>query len=187
MKVKDKLLKEGINPETANIAQIWSAIGEPESAFNFKRSEVGSELAGLVGFEHISRKKLADDLGWKESRVSRVLSGKENLTLKSIFEIADALGYQFDVVYRKEKERRPLQPWNRTAIKRDIIKLHAELNNCLGKVKTQSAEIEAMLNTAKDISRLQFTLGKAYARPSKSGTVAANENTFSNETFAASA
>lgn len=45
----------------------------------------------------MTQKELADKLGWKTSRVSKVLHGTSNLTLKTIFDVCEALETDFDV------------------------------------------------------------------------------------------
>ena len=52
-------------------------------------------------------------MGWKKSRFSKVISGKANLTLKTIFEISVATGYDFDLVFNNKNKKACSQPWNK--------------------------------------------------------------------------
>jgi len=72
---------------------------------------------GTVCRAGLNRAQLAQKLGWKPSRVSKILTGSSNLTLKTIFQICQAIDLEFDVVLRKaapavkpepEKESVPL-------------------------------------------------------------------------------
>lgn len=76
-----------------------------------KMEQVASHLVGLLRHSNISRAELATQLGWKKSRVTRVLSGDENLTIKTISTITQQLGYDFDIVFHNKNYERPKQPW----------------------------------------------------------------------------
>jgi plasmid maintenance system antidote protein VapI len=84
---------------------------EPISAFDVKKDYVATQLAALMSFCGKNRSEIALGLGWKKSRVTKVLSGKENLTLKSVLEFSSYLGFDFDVVFHGTNEQRPKQPW----------------------------------------------------------------------------
>ena len=72
---------------------------------------VANSLVFLLRHSGMSRTDIAHKLGWKKSRVSRVLSGDENLTIKTISQFVEALGYTFDVVFYNQNYLRPKQPW----------------------------------------------------------------------------
>ena len=110
MKVNEKLQQLGINPETADFSDILAAISEPDS-FKLQKDQVGTDLVSLVAFTDTNRSSLAEILGYKKSRVTRILSGMENLTLRTIHDVCKAVGYEVDVTFRKKSEAKPLQPW----------------------------------------------------------------------------
>lgn len=85
----------------------------PSTMFDEKKAEVAADLAGLMAFKCMHQAELADNLSWKKSRLSTVLSGRSNLTLGKIWEFANTLGYDFDVIFRTHNERKALQPWSR--------------------------------------------------------------------------
>lgn len=79
-----------------------------------KKSAIANDLCALIAHENLSRAKLAKKLNWKPSRLSRVLSGKQNLTVRTITEIAVALEYDFKVYFHKAQEVLYVQPWEST-------------------------------------------------------------------------
>ncbi|MBZ0104100.1 MAG: helix-turn-helix domain-containing protein [Sulfuricella denitrificans] len=84
---------------------------EPLTAFEVKRDYVATQLTALMSHCGKSRSVMAEELGWKKSRITKVLSGRNNLTLKTICEFSTHLGYDFDVVFHGVNEPRPKQPW----------------------------------------------------------------------------
>lgn len=75
---------------------------------------VAADLAILVAESGISRSDLAKRLGWTRARVSQVLSGESNLTIETIYAVAKAAGFAFDVVFRKPASARAPQLWERS-------------------------------------------------------------------------
>lgn len=110
MKVYEKLREMGIDPDTADFSDILAVLAATDSLAQ-KKDDVGTDLASLVSFADVSRTGLAKKLGYEKSRITRILSGMENLTLRTIHDVCNAIGYEFDVVFRKENEAKPLQPW----------------------------------------------------------------------------
>ncbi len=66
-----------------------------------KTVDVAADLTLLLHHSGMSREDLASNLGWSTDRLSQVLSGHENITVQTIAAVAGALGYTFDVVFRK--------------------------------------------------------------------------------------
>lgn len=75
---------------------------------------VAADLAILVAESGISRSDLAKKLGWTRARVSQVLSGESNLTIETIYALAKAAGFAFDVFFRKPASARAPQLWERS-------------------------------------------------------------------------
>jgi|GEM_PF-6703282 len=109
MKVKDKLQELGVDNKEADFADILAVLEADD--LSIKKDEVGTNLATLVAYSETTRSELAELLGWKKSRISRVLSGMENLTLRTIHDICKAIGYDFDVIFRKKDVAKSMQPW----------------------------------------------------------------------------
>ncbi|WP_298980184.1 helix-turn-helix domain-containing protein [uncultured Psychrobacter sp.] len=72
---------------------------------------VASDLTLLLRHSGLKRSDLATILGVKKSRITRILSGDENLTIRSITSVAEALDYTFDVVFYNKNYPKPKQPW----------------------------------------------------------------------------
>lgn len=91
---------------------------EPE---DIQKEVVAADLSMLLVHTNCSRSQLATDLGYTKSRISRILSGDENLTLKTLTKVADALGYTFDVIFYNEKYDQPKQPWHIDRLNKAVL------------------------------------------------------------------
>ena len=102
--------RKDLTVENAEWGSIFASL-PPVDKFDFKKDELATELAALMSFSGRNRTSMAESLAWKKSRVSKVLSGKGNSTIRTIWEFCGDLGYECHVVFRKKTEKRPLQPW----------------------------------------------------------------------------
>lgn len=84
---------------------------QPVAAFTIKKIDLATQLNALMVFSGKSRSDIALSLGWKKSQVTRVLSGKNNFTVKTIWDFSSHLGFDFDIVFRASHQQRPRQPW----------------------------------------------------------------------------
>lgn len=80
-----------------------------------KAVDVAADLTLLLHHAGQSRADLARALGWSRSRVTQVLSGQENLTVQTIAAVSKALGFTFDVAFRKTSALAAAQPWDAPA------------------------------------------------------------------------
>lgn len=85
----------------------------PDLKADLAKVAVAADLSVLLAQSHCTRSDLAKRLGWSRARVTQVLSGDGNLTVETVYAVAQALGHTFDVVFRKPDERRQPQPWER--------------------------------------------------------------------------
>lgn len=85
----------------------------PVDPFELKKIYLATQLAALMSYSGKTRSEMAEKLGWQKSRVTKVLSGHDNLTIKSICEFSTHLGYDFDVIFHSDEQPRPRprQPW----------------------------------------------------------------------------
>lgn len=84
----------------------------PLEAFDVKQHEIATHLAALMVHAGKNRTELAECIGWQKSRISRVLSGTGNLTLRTVHQFTECLGYDFDIVFRElTSDHRANQPW----------------------------------------------------------------------------
>jgi transcriptional regulator with XRE-family HTH domain len=150
-------------PKPALESLLWDGIeyDEKEENRRNKREDVGIELCGLLHHAGITRSDLARRLEWKPSRVTRALSGNENLTLDTLTTLINALGMDYDLVFRKQGTCRTFQPWEREQLDDEILQMHGELSATLGEVKALHRHASATLQTAQEISRAMFC--KAHA------------------------
>ena len=87
-------------------ADLCNSIWEDENViFEAKAQDVAIVLASAVQEAGLSSAALAEQLNWKRSRVSKVLTGSSNLTLKTIFQVCRAIGLEFDVILRKAHQQ----------------------------------------------------------------------------------
>jgi len=75
------------------LAGLWAeALEDKDFRFELKAQDVAVQLASAVARSGMTQKELAEKLGWKTSRVSKVLHGASNLTLKTMFQIVKSWG-----------------------------------------------------------------------------------------------
>ena len=172
MKTKDKLIAAGIEPDDADLSDIWKVTHVDDGGFELKKLEVGSELSGLLGYVGTSQSTLAAALGWSNSRVSKVLSGSENLTLKTINEVCGAIGYTYHVTFCSlANKRRPSQPWDDSGVDQEVVNLHLSLQETY-------KEAKAILECARVVNRAAFRRDLTpFGRPERvfKSKLAANE------------
>ncbi|MET9417262.1 helix-turn-helix transcriptional regulator [Streptomyces klenkii] len=58
-----------------------------------------ASLAGLLAERGMTRKDLAESMGVSPGRVSQILSGDENLTMRSLAAVADALDVKMEISF----------------------------------------------------------------------------------------
>ena len=83
------------------------------NALDIKKDEIATNLAALMSFSGVNRSSMAAFVQWQKSRITKVLSGRGNPTITTIWEFCTALGYDFDVVFRSPEEECVKQPWER--------------------------------------------------------------------------
>lgn len=84
------------NPETGN---------ESDNAWlRARRDAIIETLNGLAAAKGVERPELALRLGWRPARLTRALSGKENISIATLAQITQALGADFEVVIRDAAE-----------------------------------------------------------------------------------
>lgn len=79
--------------------------------FDLKKEELAAQLSAMLSFSGLTRSEVADRLDCKKSRMTSILSGKNNPTMKTIWQVAQVAGFDFDVVFRPTGQKRALQPW----------------------------------------------------------------------------
>ncbi|MFD7246440.1 helix-turn-helix domain-containing protein [Streptomyces massasporeus] len=67
--------------------------------------QASSALAGLLAAKGMTRADLAQAMGISQGRISQILSGDENLTLKSLAVVAHALQSNVEITFRSTPPR----------------------------------------------------------------------------------
>ena len=117
------------------LAELWQeSLEDKDFRFELKAQEVAVGLASAVAASGMTQKALADKLGWTTSRVSKVLHGATNLTLKTLFEVCEALNIEFDIAFDRE------------GVRQEEIAV----------TQLKHQELEAMLQTAEQINKVQW-------------------------------
>jgi DNA-binding phage protein len=101
-----------LNESEIDHFDMFSAL-PPLDPFDLKKDEIATQLAALMSFAKKNRSTVASSLNWEKSRMTSVLSGKGNPTIKTIYEFCGSLGFDFDLVFRSPTEDRSEQPWQK--------------------------------------------------------------------------
>lgn len=78
--------------------------------------EVTEVLSAMLNNEGISKVELARRLGKTKGFVTQILSGSRNLTLRTVADVADALGYQIELKPRKQGRTLEIRDSRSTAV-----------------------------------------------------------------------
>lgn len=139
------------NHDQDDFLEIFSDL-PPIEPFDVKKDFLGAQMAALMTFSGKSRADLVSDLGWKKSRISSVLSGKCNLTIKTIWEFTSYFGLDFDVIFRTSDEQRPNQPWQKSVEKISVKVARRQISDEFSKMPTIPViEIQTANEVAKDL------------------------------------
>lgn len=166
MIMNSEKLKSEISASTnVDISAMWAeSMEDDDFRFEIKAQRVAVDLARATAELGLSQAQLAEKLNWSPSRVSRVLHGSMNITLRTLQEFATALNLEFDIIYRQACNVRAAQPWeakvmldDATSRCKEIMQLHETAQKNL----TQSQNI---LETACTLNRKSWQLAKTATR-----------------------
>ena len=71
--------------------------GDPEFEFDLLVIDVGERIVNRMEELGMTRTELAAAVGVSKARISQILGGQDNLTLKSLVAVAVGLGSRFEV------------------------------------------------------------------------------------------
>lgn len=78
--------------------------------------QVTESICKILADENIKRKKLAELLGKTKGFISQILNGNSNITLRTIADVAGALGYeaQFRIIKKRQTQNKDTfcQDWS---------------------------------------------------------------------------
>ena len=153
----------------------------PEYRKKARMAAVSADLRILIAEKGLRHQEVAQAIGMSPAGLSRQLSGSANLTLESIGKICDALGKEFDIVFRNADDQRALQAWERRSYSTDVLRLR---NEALG----QAAQAKALLETAMLVHRRSWQAAQDKRRQVNAGANLKKSTwTLSNDTLAAAA
>lgn len=139
---------------SVDMSSIWAkSMADSDFSFEIKVQNISTDLVRAICELGYSQADIAQKLGWSASRVSRVLHGGSNLTLRTLHEFASALGLDFDIIYRKSGESRPPQPWEAKVVLENVNVVCKKIDDLHEAAKENLSKTECILETARQLNR----------------------------------
>lgn len=139
---------------SVDMASLWAeSMSDKDFSFDIKAQSVSTDLVRAISELGFSQSDLAQKLGWSPSRVSRVLHGSANLTLRTLHEFASVLGLEVDVIYRRAGENKPPQPWESTVMIENAVVVCKKIEDMHEAAKNNLSKSESILETARQLNR----------------------------------
>ncbi|EIW8789944.1 Helix-turn-helix [Klebsiella pneumoniae] len=135
-----------------DFSAVWDS-SDVDFRFEIKAQELAVDLVNALIHSGKTQAELAEKLDWKPSRVSKLLSGSSNITIKTLFVLLDALDLDFDVVFRKPNQEKPLQPWQKSSYVEYSSKIIRNINELHEKACANLNKSEVILQTAVSLNR----------------------------------
>lgn len=144
-----------------DMAALWQeSMSDGDFRFEIKAQTVAIDIVRAMTEIGLTQTQVAEKLGWKPSRVSRVLHGAPNVTLRTLNDLATALGFEFDVIYRRAGQRRAPQPWERQAMLNDAVTVCRKIDSLHDTARANLTESKVMLDTARLLVRRGWSTAK---------------------------
>lgn len=156
---------KGKNPSTTqakvSMAALWKeSMADEDFRFDIQAQSVAVDLVRAISKFGLTQSQIAERLGWKPSRVSRVLHGSSNVTLRTLHDFAIALGLEFDVIYRHAGQRRAPQPWETQAMLDDALSVCRQIDTLHDNAQANLNRSEVILDTACQLVRRGWNAAK---------------------------
>lgn len=135
-----------------DFSAVWDS-SDVDFRFEIKAQELAVDLVNALIHSGKTQAELAEKLDWKPSRVSKLLNGSSNITIKTLFVLLDALDLDFDVVFRKPNQEKPLQPWQKSSYVEYSSKIIRNINELHERACTNLSKSEVILQTAVSLNR----------------------------------
>ena len=81
--------------------------GDPDFEFDRIAIDIGEQIVARMEERGMTQADLAREMGVSRARVSQILRGNDNLTLKSIVAVAIALESRVELQLKRERSERP--------------------------------------------------------------------------------
>ncbi|MFH1493769.1 MAG: helix-turn-helix transcriptional regulator [Pseudomonadota bacterium] len=128
----------------------------PKYKSKMRQAEVSADLRLLIAESGKNFKDISTAIGISQAALSKKLGGEANLTLDSISAIAEAVGADFDIVFRHKEATRALQMWESAAITVGMLEKASAL---LEEVAQMHTRIQARDRTSTDLLRARYRQG----------------------------
>ncbi|WP_437215095.1 helix-turn-helix domain-containing protein [Pectobacterium sp. LFLA-215] len=138
--------------KSIDFSAIWDS-SDVDFRFEIKAQELAVDLANALIHSGKTQSELAEKLDWKPSRVSRLFHGPSNMTIKTLFMLLDALDLDFDVVFKKPNQERPLQPWQRSSYVEYSSRIIRNISELHDKACANLSKSEVILDTAMSLNK----------------------------------
>jgi len=165
-----KTARENKAPTThvkIDMAALWhQSMADEDFRFEIKAQAVAVDLVRAMTEIGLTQTQVAEKLGWKPSRVSRVLHGAPNLTLRTLHDFATSLNLEFDVIYRRTGQRRAPQPWEGQAMMDDAVTICRKIDSLHNTARANLTQSEVILDTARQLVHRAWSAAKVPASAS---------------------
>lgn len=156
-----KVKKTSATQVKVSMAALWQeSMADGDFRFEIKAQSVAVDLVRAISELGLTQAQIAEKLGWKASRVSRVLHSAPNVTLRTLYDFATALGLEFDVIYRRAGQRRAPQPWETQAMLDDALIVCRKIDSLHDSAQANLTNSKAMLDTACQLVRRAWNTPK---------------------------
>ena len=95
--------------------------GDPEFEFDLLAIEVGERIVERMEELGMTRTELAAAVGVSKARISQILSGNDNLTLKSLVAVAVGLESRIELRLKKNKSESTISRRNGELVEPSVI------------------------------------------------------------------
>ena len=99
--------------------------GDPEYEFDLLAIDIGERIVERMEQLRITRTALATALGVRKARISQILSGHDNLTLKSLVAVAAGLGSRIELRLKSKESNTNSTRHRWQRLKAPILPTHA--------------------------------------------------------------
>ena len=106
--------------------------GDPEFEFDLLAIDIGERIVERMEELGMTRTALAAAIGVSKARISQVLSGNDNLTLKSLVAVAIGLESRIEVRLKSAVAHSAHLPRIERLTKSDLFRLHGSVEMSIG-------------------------------------------------------
>ncbi|NNH20918.1 Predicted transcription regulator containing HTH domain [Bordetella trematum] len=136
-----------------NVSALWAeATSDDDFVFDVRAERLCVDLIRALHHQDMTQSDLASILDWTKGRVSKVLHGHTNLTLRTLHTLVTAMNLDFDIVFRSKEDAACRQPWHEReadTYKTRVAAVHA----MEATMRQKLAECSMLLASAKQVNQ----------------------------------